>query len=380
MKFILVMQNTENNNIIELLYDNKNNSMIYMENNEKFKFTKIEQPETKRNKKITIQLGFSCNMKCEYCLQSKTPLKDFDKDNLDKLLNKLNNEDLENATLEFWGGEPLLYLPEIEYIVKNLVNKPGNGFLMFTNGINLNNVAMNFLIENEFIIILSHDAQGQYIRGIDPLNKPNVASNVKWLVENYKNFSINSVITSANISTQDRLDFFGKKLSVDINKINHSGEGPAYNIKTDIDNDTLHDDIYTDLMEGDGIRYGFYNTAISGFAKTVNQGRLLDNVTTKCGIDKKDNYKIFSIDGKDLSCHNYDFKFDIKSLQESSKCKNCLVANLCKSSCPAIDKNSEAFKNNCKIMYATYTAILRVALSIELEGYQLINVIKLDSY
>lgn len=379
MEFILILKHNEKEDYIELKYNTSNNSITNVTTNEKFVFNNITTNNKKRSKKITIQLGFSCNMKCQYCLQSKTELKDFNKDNLDILLDKLNKENLDNTTIEFWGGEPMLYMPDIQYIISNLNVQPENGYLIFTNGILLNNSNLEYLVKNNFTIILSHDAQGQFVRGVDPLIKPNIKANVKWLVENYDKFAINSVITDANIDTRKRLEFFGKRLSVDINKINHSGEGPAYNKATCITNEDLHNNIYLDIMEGNGLAYGFYMDGINTFVKAVNEGRLLDKISTKCGIDNKDYYKVLSTDGKELSCHNYDFKFDIKTFKDSSKCKDCLVANICKSSCPAIDKNSEVFENNCSIMYATHTALLRATFSIELPDYQLIKILKPNS-
>lgn len=70
----------------------------------------IEDIKETHIKKFTIQLGFSCNMSCSYCLQSKAKKIKFNQEHCDKILEQLNNTDLTNTKIEFWGGEPLLYI------------------------------------------------------------------------------------------------------------------------------------------------------------------------------------------------------------------------------------------------------------------------------
>lgn len=322
------------------------------------------------DRKITISLGFSCNMKCSYCLQSKTKKSQFDIGKVKELLDKLNTEDLSRTRIEFWGGEPTLYWREIEYIVNNIKNKPAGGYLMITNGTGLTKDRAKWLISNSFQIAVSHDAQGQSIRGLEPLKMEPVREAVEWLIRHHNTkVSINSVLTKDNLNTKDRKDYFRKLLGLTTQHINTSGEGPAYNTDVElIDLETLHDNIYNDIVGGEGLEYGFYKNTIDMFINTIAKRSKLENITTKCGIERNDRYKILSLDGKTLSCHNYDHSFEIQKLSDSDQCKKCLVAHLCKSSCPAIPKDSEMFQKNCEVMFQTYTALFRVAVMLMTDG------------
>lgn len=102
----------------KIFHYNTDINTIYDENNNIIK-VKNYFDNKEENKRMTIQLGFSCNMSCSYCLQSKQK-SSFDKDKCDNILEKLSHLDLSETRLEFWGGEPLLYLKEIIYIIRHL--------------------------------------------------------------------------------------------------------------------------------------------------------------------------------------------------------------------------------------------------------------------
>lgn len=370
MLYELYLYNQKENKHLLYKYDTENN-VIYDENN---KPIIVDLPDIPGNKKkINIQLGFSCNMSCSYCLQSKTSKKKFNKENCDKIITKIKGYNLENTKIEFWGGEPLLYLEEIVYFIRKLKH---DHYVIITNGMNLTLRLVKFFIKHNVNVILSHDAQSQDVRGKNPFEKKESLEAIKYLYRNNKEkFSINSVITNNNINTMDRLEYFGNYLEEDnFLEIPHSGEGPVYNSSLDLlSKDNLSNKIFEDILGFYGMKYGFYNQAIYSFLKSLNKTKI-ENITTKCGINNSDKYKILSLDGKELSCHNYDFKFNINTLQDSNKCKTCLVAHLCKSSCPAIDKKSELFHKNCEIMFETYSALLRASIFILTNNnYELID-------
>lgn len=334
-------------------------------------------PLRRKMKRVTISLGFSCNMSCSYCLQSKNKKKAYDEDQVKTIIASINTMDADdNIKIEFWGGEPTLYWDEIVSIVEGINFEPKSGYGIITNGTGLTIDKSKWLIDNNFVVSLSHDGQGQNIRGKETLDDDGVKSAVEWLIRHHNSrFSINSVITKDNINTADRREFFRKKLGLTTHHINLGGEGPVYNTEMVLlDKDILHTSIFEDVIGGEGLDYDFYLTTIGMFFNTLIYKTPLEKISTKCGIDKEDNYEILSLDGKKLSCHNYDHSFKINKLSESDKCEKCIVAHLCKSSCPAIDKSSDMFKRNCEIMYSTHTALLRAAISIIFGGKkQLVN-------
>ena len=372
MLFNITLQNKNDTKIWK--YDTKDNSLTD-ENNEKIEnLTLFNSKENKnKEKKLAIQLGFSCNMSCSYCLQSKTKKTKFNQLECDTLIEKLLKLDLTNTRLEFWGGEPLLYFKEIVYIVRKLKSKKHlpSSFLIITNGLLLTVRMVKFLLKMNFNLAISHDAQSQDIRGKNPFEIPSSLEAIKYLYELHKNgehrFSINSVITKDNISTENRFKYFAKYLGENENGdiiLPHGGEGPVYNSDIDLLNiETLNNDVYTDVVFGAGMYYGYYYDAVGSFINNLGK-RNISNITTKCGIDNESKYSIIDIHGKDLSCHNYDFKFKIITLQENDICLKCPVVQLCKSSCPAIDKSSDLFKKNCTVMFNTNMGLLRAIIEI----------------
>lgn len=370
MLYDITMQNK--NDIKIWKYNTKDNSLTD-ENNKKIENINLFKSKENKNKekKLTIQLGFSCNMSCSYCLQSKTKKSKFNKLECDTLIDKLLITDLTNTRLEFWGGEPLLYFKEIVYIVRKLKSKKHlpSSFLIITNGLLLTVRIVKFLLKMNFNLAISHDAQSQDIRGKNPFEISSSLEAIKYLNDLYKNgehrFSINSVITKDNINTENRLKYFAKYLGENEDYIiPHGGEGPVYNSEIDLLNiETLNNDIYADIMFGSGILYGYYNDIIYNFVNGLGK-RDLFKITTKCGIENENKYGVIDIHGKDLSCHNYDFKFKINTLQENDICLKCPVVQLCKSSCPAIDKSSDLFKKNCTVMFNTNMGLLRAIIEI----------------
>jgi uncharacterized protein len=370
MKFKINLTDT-NGNFDYIVYDQESN--VFIKNNEILKFNDIDYE--KQKKKVAISLGFSCNMKCSYCIQSKTKKEKMNISELDIIIKDLMEEDLKDCRIEFWGGEPLLYMDEIRYIVSKLGNTE---YLVITNGTLLTVELAKFFVDNNFSCVLSHDGTHQDIRGIDPLKNKKVIEAIAYIRKHTpERFSVNTVLTYDNLDTGKRLDFFNNSLG-DIDNLNHSGEGLVYNsnfiLKNEKDLDDLHNKVYFDLLNGDGLRYGNYVSTIKNFMNIINKSLHLSKITTKCGIENKNYYKVVS-SGKQLTCHNFDYNFDILGLHDRDKCKDCLVASLCKGGCPAIPNNSTMFEENCKTSYAFYSAIFRYCIYI-LTGnmYQVNNI------
>ena len=147
-----------------------------------------EQPLGKTNKVKTlkIQLGLSCNYSCEYCSQRFIPHAD---ETNSKYVDKfVQNLDLwmegEPKRIEFWGGEPLVYIKTIKPLAEKLKEKfPNSEFIMITNG-SLLNPDINEWIDNMgFGIGLSHDGPGQPVRGPDPLEDEEAKAGIIDLIQ-----------------------------------------------------------------------------------------------------------------------------------------------------------------------------------------------------
>lgn len=69
-------------------------------------------------------LGYKCNMKCDYCYQKSYHCdnKDISYEVLDKFIERFNKLDGIH-TINFFGGEPLLHLDKIKYIIDQIDKK-----------------------------------------------------------------------------------------------------------------------------------------------------------------------------------------------------------------------------------------------------------------
>lgn len=362
MKFELVLKNEKNEDRV-VYYDNAENTLKGILG-DTIEIKNQDKENNRRPAKIALQLGFSCNMSCSYCLQSKAPKRKFDETKAKQLVEKLKNTDLTFARVEFWGGEPLVYLEEIKYILEHNTNLPSDGYVIITNGSLLTKDLVEYLTNHGVMITISHDAQGQSIRGKDPLDNPKVLEAIKWLMDNDRTPCFNSVITKDNISTKERLEFFSKKLGIPKEQVIHSGEGPVTNTEKDFVGEEYQQAILKDLYE-EGLLYGYNLDTLSNFYNNINNKKTrLDSIS--CNITS-DNYKVISLDGKKLTCHNFLHNFEIQPTNTKEGCLKCPVVNMCKGGCTAIPKDSEEFKNNCRTSYNYFLPLFKFAIEEALE-------------
>ncbi|MDD7392472.1 MAG: radical SAM protein [Fusobacterium gastrosuis] len=78
-------------------------------------------------------LGYKCNMRCNYCYQIKSHSnkKDMSYKIIDKFIERFNKLD-GTHNINFFGGEPLLYVDEIKYIMDRIDKK--HSISISTNG------------------------------------------------------------------------------------------------------------------------------------------------------------------------------------------------------------------------------------------------------
>lgn len=185
---------------------------------------RIEHPATKylpyylenRVEQMVIQLTQNCNLRCSYCVYSgnyvnrqhtgKRMSFDIARKSIDYLLS--HSKDLEEVTIGFYGGEPLLELNLIKQCVE-YVNENAEGkdvlYSITTNGTLINGETVKFLMENNFTLIISldggketHDVHRRFAttgKGSFELIMDNIKDIKAKYPEYIKNIFFNSVIT-----------------------------------------------------------------------------------------------------------------------------------------------------------------------------------------
>ena len=152
-------------------------------------------------RKVFFLLGRACNFKCRYCLQCKEDPVSFPKRVseeavafLQKLADAQPRTQRQRASLRInlMGGEPLLYFPTIQDLVKR-VDRSNVEWAFATNGSLISPTMVDFFNEHRVKVILSHDGpQTVKTRGIDVLANPDI----KACLQALDRFSVDSVITS----------------------------------------------------------------------------------------------------------------------------------------------------------------------------------------
>ena len=103
-------------------------------------------------KNLSIYLGSKCNANCTYCHRDITN----DVSLSDQFLQNISNNN-QLRKIKFFGGEPTLYLSEMQSIINALPNKDVRKWIS-TNGLLLtDDKVFDFIINNNIIVTVSYD-------------------------------------------------------------------------------------------------------------------------------------------------------------------------------------------------------------------------------
>jgi uncharacterized protein len=283
--------------------------------------TTPETPLGKTNKVkiLKIQLGLSCNYGCDYCSQKFVPHAD---ETNSKYVDKfVKNLDLwlegEPSKIEFWGGEPLVYIKTIRPLAEQLRKKyPKANFGMVTNGTLLNPELNDWLDTMGFGVGISHDGPGQPVRGPDPLEDPVAREGIVDLIRKLApkgRVSFNSMINRENLDRGAIQRYFQKFFdSIGIRNFN-IGEG---GIIDPYDEGGLQNSFQSreehlgyrrlslkQTKENRNSRFGIVNSRINEYIQSISAERPASALGQKCGMDEIDTIAV-DLRGNVLTCQN----------------------------------------------------------------------------
>ena len=129
---------------------------------------------------LMFVFGHKCNLSCKYCLKRTLENEDLPEDIspiIFTYLKYLHDNAPESITINYYGGEPLLYIDNIKRIVEfcNQLNKDEPTrchffHAMISNGKCLNEDIVEFLNDNNFIYTISYDGySSEYSRGYNAI-------------------------------------------------------------------------------------------------------------------------------------------------------------------------------------------------------------------
>lgn len=367
--------------------------------------TSPEQPLGKSNKVkvLKIQLGLSCNYSCDYCSQRFVPHAD---ESNSKYVDKfVKNLDLwlkgEPEVIEFWGGEPLVYIKTIKPLAEQLREKfPNSKFGMVTNGSLLTPELNDWLDNMGFGVGVSHDGPGQPLRGPDPLEDPVAREGIVDLVKKLapKNrISFNTMINRENLDRGAIQNYFRKFFDSIGMKDFTIGEGGMIDpydeggLKHSLQNRAEHLGYrrltLNQTRKYKNIGFSIVNSRVKEYIFSISVGRPSYSLGQKCGMDDIETISV-DLRGNVITCQNVSAiatapngkqhmlghvsQLDKVKLNTSThwskrkECVDCPVLQTCKGACMYLQGN--LWDKACDNAYSDHVPFWAVAIE-KLTGY-----------
>ena len=350
---------------------------------------------------LKIQMGLSCNYSCDYCSQKfveRPP--ETTKADIDQFMTSLDvltfHESI-GLKIEFWGGEPFVYWKTMKPLAEALMarfsgwkRKPV--LSVITNGSILNDEMIDWLMQHNFIVSISHDGPGQSVRGPDPFDDPEQKERLlgfyRMMTRLGKGFSFNAMLNSKNKSRQAIKDWF-VELTGDPNvPLGEGGIVDAYDedgISSSLNSLEEHFEFrrqsFSEILAANG-EIGFKGTIqkLDDFTNSVLSHQHSKYLGQKCGMDSEHTLAV-DLRGNVLTCQNVSAAetskndephlggnlsdFAAVKLTSSThwsnrdECAACPVLHLCKGACMFLDK--KFWKVSCANSYSDNVALFALS-------------------
>lgn len=409
MKYTINAYDPKRNRIVLYEYDNLTNKVVnehgfasYFWTEERFahlierkwlrklplnKVETIWEPPVKTIRKLKVQLGLNCNLRCAYCLQRDKADNSFpSRKDEDRFFENWEKSGLvleEGGRIELWGGEPIVYMKRLETLLPRLRERFGHDkeISIITNGTLLTDRIVDFLLDNEVHVIISHDGPGYPLRGeTDPLDEPQIRATWMRLFEKTKGTRLmpafHAVITPLNADIYETRKYLEEKTFPGVGV---SFEGVVYdyshsNKKLEFTDEALSrfsSTVFTALTT-EPQRWPDLNRKAQGFLKRMVNRNRPDTIKTHC-----ENFcgrtVVTDLHGNLLACQNAPAKtaaigafgkpvtfkgIRINHWSERKDCRDCHLLSLCKGGCPILDACDHV--NACMSQTIFYNAIFTV--------------------
>lgn len=346
--------------------------------------------KNKKPSKVKFYLGSACNYRCSYCRQwthesTVVTHSDAEITDITNEIKRVSDMSKPGYKIQFWGGEPLLYMEDIIHITEKL--PPNTRYHFISNGSLIDKEICDWLLKTNSQFTFSYDGPGQIRRGRNPLDDATVRECLLKLAHNKRDreaFMVSSVLTDKNMDIYELYNhhaaIFGddvvmSKMELAIPYNDHAGA---------VANNTLKDhDLIEKLFEGlvkldkeDKVTHirGFEIAFKTFYGQHENPDFCIDFCEPKCGTANEKSV-CFGWDKQIVPCQVFggtdtiigQLK-DYPILSEpylpmtmrnipGCDCKNCLVVSLCRGLCPWLDQRFVT--TNCKNKYIFYHAIMK---------------------
>jgi uncharacterized protein len=409
MKFTIHAMSRETGQRVRMLYDNETNALTWEDGrdvSEAIPATRppsalglgiVEGKESPRTLKIS--LGLSCNYECEYCSQRFVPRNaETGRDDIASFLSGLDDwVRTEPERIEFWGGEPLVYIKTLRPLAESLRPKyPNAVFSIITNGSLLTPEINEWLDRMGFLVGVSHDGPGQSVRGPDPLDDPRQREAILDLYRRLQpsgRMTFNSMLNRSNTSRSAIIRFFADLTGDPQVQIGEGGVVDAYDeggVATSLrssDHQSFRRQAYLDISSGAAAGFDILRTKMMSFINAIRTRRPLSHMGQRCSMDRPDHLAV-DLKGNVLTCqnvsavatspsgesHRIGHVSDLPGVRlrtathwsKRDECPKCPVINLCAGACMYL--SGPLWEITCDNSYSDNIPVFAAAIEY-LSGY-----------
>ncbi len=419
-KFILTAINPENGQRTHFHYDNAT-SELTRESGEPVVHAvevakRVEAPAVSKQtplgksspRTLKISLGLSCNYECEYCSQLFVPrtvetnpgdVQAFI-DGLDVWVTRPPEK------IEFWGGEPLVYIKTMRPLTEAIkVKFPNAELSVITNGSLLNDEINEWLDRMGFNDGISHDGPGQHVRGPDPLKDSQQRAAIMALYTRLapqRRISFNAMVNRENVSRAAIQRFFIELTGDHMVPIGEGSFVDAYDeggIAHSLQPDELHayrNLAFHEIRTGQAANVQAVSSKTASFVNSIRSRRPASSLGQKCGMDKFDSIAV-DMRGNVLTCQNVSaastapngqahrighvtdlagVKLDTAThWSKRADCPNCPMLQICQGSCmflegPLWDRSCDNAFSDAVPIFAAGIEFLTGLVLIYIDGPQ----------
>lgn len=347
---------------------------------------------------IFIMLGNSCNLNCVYCLQHALVHHQIATKINPDIYDFIKQVALENGnntlTLQFFGGEPLLYFNQIKEIVKTTESISNIAYSIITNGKLIDDKMVEFFNKHDFHVSISWDGKNvlktRHFDAFDPkqplrrrlmrinsLGISGVISSEVYPIElleameeiSKQYFYLHNEFCYFNLDEvfdtglDDKCKYIIENLDLD----------RIYNEMTYLTNRYIETTINKKNTKGFDIKNYYIRTKIMMLKKSLDTNNLVENlISCRCGNGMCT--LNLDLDGNLYQCHNVSepvssiyesfnnyiskiYALDKTKERVAKRCKDCPVVYNCKGGCKLIT-DEVLDKSYCNFTKAMYYPIL----------------------
>ena len=299
--------------------------------------------------KVTIYLGSQCNLHCAYCHREASSDEEGISDEIQRELR--SNPP---SAIKFMGGEPLLYMKEIEKVVKAV---PEAKFSISTNGIGIEK-HLDYFRKHSFQICISYDGADKDLRGYDPFTA----------LLDYQDLAVSTTLYHGNTDMEAIMERFrekekviGRSLSFFPHLLHVTNEANRRYALTQEDYDSLLAQYkkYVGLYLSRFRRFGIRDKRYEGLYQTLERRRKAHYTYGETYCSNRNLRKV-DAKGQQFPCLyirqqelGTDWLSDQKRLLDalSPACRQCPVYHMCGGACIVSQEHAQ----ECRFYKALYT-------------------------